>query len=350
MLSYEWEMRTAKDLNQINSEYRLEADEMLAWCTTQDGRSSLLRIQDFPHIICVQALDNLLNKISDIDLNGKLKDGLGRYLRMVNISARIFVKEKRLFYGYGQTISVYVISVRRYEDYRQLINILSKEISIPFGKEKKVCRFEIFDKSISEIRKFLTYMDIEYIGIFRVPEVFRVYGISRISVCDDEYAVNWKDVIVSEDNKDLTSVYNGDEYRTHVISVKHVSDFLKTINMKEMIFDIECTSGRISFPKDINIDDEVFMISVRLSRSNSENCLSRNILLTTLIDIENTDKKWKYIEYEIRVYPDEKLMLLEFCKLIRTEDPDIIIGYNILNFDIPYIMNRLSRQYNLRII
>ncbi len=41
-------------------------------------------------------------------------------------------------------------------------------------------------------------------------------------------------------------------------------------------------------------------------------------------------------------FDDEKEMLEEFVKIVNEYDPDVIIGYNILNFDLPYLVKRLE--------
>jgi DNA polymerase delta subunit 1 len=39
-------------------------------------------------------------------------------------------------------------------------------------------------------------------------------------------------------------------------------------------------------------------------------------------------------------FKDEKSMLLEWRKFIERVDPDMMIGYNIANFDLPYLLDR----------
>eukprot|EP01084_Bolivina_argentea_P116191 206499_1 len=39
-------------------------------------------------------------------------------------------------------------------------------------------------------------------------------------------------------------------------------------------------------------------------------------------------------------FTTEKELLIEWCKFIRKLDPDILTGYNIVNFDLPYLLNR----------
>jgi DNA polymerase delta subunit 1 len=43
---------------------------------------------------------------------------------------------------------------------------------------------------------------------------------------------------------------------------------------------------------------------------------------------------------QVLEFKDEKTLLLEWQKFIEKVDPDLIIGYNISNFDLPYLLDR----------
>jgi hypothetical protein len=43
---------------------------------------------------------------------------------------------------------------------------------------------------------------------------------------------------------------------------------------------------------------------------------------------------------EVMSFDDERALLLRWRDLMLEADPDIIIGYNIVNFDLPYLLNR----------
>ena len=43
---------------------------------------------------------------------------------------------------------------------------------------------------------------------------------------------------------------------------------------------------------------------------------------------------------EVMCFDDERELLLRWRDLLVESDPDIIIGYNILNFDLPYLLDR----------
>ena len=43
-------------------------------------------------------------------------------------------------------------------------------------------------------------------------------------------------------------------------------------------------------------------------------------------------------------FDSEKEMLEEFVRIINDSDPDIITGYNINNYDFPYILERMRQN------
>lgn len=47
---------------------------------------------------------------------------------------------------------------------------------------------------------------------------------------------------------------------------------------------------------------------------------------------------------DIQIFKNEKEMLQEFSKIISNYDPDAIVGYNVNNFDIPFISERFSQD------
>lgn len=43
---------------------------------------------------------------------------------------------------------------------------------------------------------------------------------------------------------------------------------------------------------------------------------------------------------EVMSFEDERELLLRWRDLVLEADPDVIIGYNMVNFDLPYLLNR----------
>ena len=48
--------------------------------------------------------------------------------------------------------------------------------------------------------------------------------------------------------------------------------------------------------------------------------------------------------HNIKIFQNEKAMLQEFLKVLENYDPDVITGYNVNNFDFPYLLSRLREN------
>lgn len=99
--------------------------------------------------------------------------------------------------------------------------------------------------------------------------------------------------------------------------------------LKYLGVDIEVIPGKEGIPNSKR--DKIAMISLSFFPAyNGHN---------TLVLVSKPIKK---IHKDLIVLRNEKEMLQEFIKIINLFDPDIICGYNINNFDMPFISDRLS--------
>ena len=139
-----------------------------------------------------------------------------------------------------------------------------------------------------------------------VPEV------EKITLCDLEYKVNWKNMKKCD---------------------------RATVGLpKIMGFDIEVNSSNPSaMPKAEKPEDKIFQISCVFSREGSTDYESH--LLTLGDPVQSIVGE----EAIIHRFLNEAELIVGFTELIRKENPNVIVGYNILNFDIPYMIERSKR-------
>ena len=139
-----------------------------------------------------------------------------------------------------------------------------------------------------------------------VPEV------DKITLCDLEYKVNWKNMKKCD---------------------------RATVGLpKIMGFDIEVNSSNPSaMPKAEKPEDKIFQISCVFSREGSSEYESH--LLTLGDPVQSIVGE----EAIIHRFLNEAELIVGFTELIRKENPNVIVGYNILNFDIPYMIDRSKR-------
>ncbi len=114
--------------------------------------------------------------------------------------------------------------------------------------------------------------------------------------------------------------------------IAHPNDgeWAKMAPLRILSFDIECAGRKGVFPE--ANQDPVIQIANVVTRYGESKPFVRNVFcLGTCSLIVNT---------EIFEFQDEEKMLLAWREFLEKVDPDVIIGYNIANFDFPYLLDR----------
>nr|BCB65313.1 DNA polymerase catalytic subunit-like protein [Walrus alphaherpesvirus 1] len=125
---------------------------------------------------------------------------------------------------------------------------------------------------------------------------------------------------------------------------------------KLLCFDIECKSGignELAFPISSNQEDLVIQISCLLYSLSS-----RKHEHTLLFSLGSCDLPERYLEENdkknqpkpiVLEFDSEFEMLLAFLTFIKQYSPEFVTGYNIVNFDWSYIINKLKSVYNINL-
>eukprot|EP01064_Diplonema_japonicum_P016355 TRINITY_DN24368_c0_g1_i1.p1 TRINITY_DN24368_c0_g1~~TRINITY_DN24368_c0_g1_i1.p1 ORF type:complete len:1051 (+),score=234.92 TRINITY_DN24368_c0_g1_i1:38-3190(+) len=109
-------------------------------------------------------------------------------------------------------------------------------------------------------------------------------------------------------------------------------DFMKIAPVRIMSFDIECEGRPGKFPEAehdpvIQIAASVRMLQERESFVNVVFCLKETAPIPGV---------------QLYCFEDEKDLLMAFADFYRAVNTDVVTGYNIVNFDVPYLLNRAS--------
>lgn len=116
----------------------------------------------------------------------------------------------------------------------------------------------------------------------------------------------------------------------NLVSHEPVGEFAKIAPFRILSVDIECAGRRGHFPEAEK--DPVIQIASHVTVHGESEPRLRNIM---------TLKGCSAISgAEVMSFEREHDLLMAWRDFIRAVDPDIIIGYNIVNFDIPYLLDR----------
>lgn len=184
---------------------------------------------------------------------------------------------------------------------------------------------------------------------YRLNKPFLIQGIGRVKL--NIYENNAKPVLQLTSQQKLPTtgwiIFKGKkvdptEQVTHckheyTVKFNHMKAYESSKVARPLIlsYDIECYSSIPNkMPDAGKPEDKVFQISCVFARQNSET--HESYLLT----LGQPDFNTLGSDIGVLTYDTEHDMLMGFVDIIREKQPNIIIGYNIFGFDIPYMLQR----------
>lgn len=168
----------------------------------------------------------------------------------------------------------------------------------------------------------LTFDSIQYILRFMIDT-----GISGMSWVETE-AKAYK--IIPESQRQSNCQIEAECHYRNLIAHPHDGEWAKMAPLRILSFDIECAGRKGIFPEPNQ--DPVIQIANVVTRYGEDKPFVRNVfVLDTCSLIVNT---------QILEFDNEAKMLMAWKNFLQEVDPDVIIGYNIANFDFPYLLDR----------
>lgn len=272
---------------------------------TQD-KSICLTVRDFtPYVYLELPTTHLWNA----DLCQKIKDQLSKKMGSSAPLRASLQYKKKLYFCHrdvdnNDILFPYLCLVFSSQSaIRKLGYILKKEVEIPFvGK----IQMKMHESNANPVLQLVCFKDLYTAGWVKYRGI-ELFGDKKETSCDREFSVNSKN-LQKDDRQELG-------------------------NPLIMGFDIEVNStnpNRMPVPEEFG--NKVFQISCVFFRADSKEFQK---FLLTLGECDVFDP-----EVEIRMYPTECDLLLGFRDIIQEFNPQILTGYNILGFDIDYLIKR----------
>ncbi|XP_028824417.1 DNA polymerase delta catalytic subunit isoform X1 [Denticeps clupeoides] len=132
----------------------------------------------------------------------------------------------------------------------------------------------------------------------------------KVSLCQYEVDVSWTDLI----------------------SHPAEGEWQRIAPLRVLSFDIECAGRKGVFPE-ADVDPVIQIASMVQRQGENEPFIRTVFTLQSCASIVGS---------QILCFTQEAKMLQSWAEFLRTVDPDIITGYNIQNFDLPYLLTRSS--------
>ena len=288
-----------------------------AYGLDENNKNICLRIDDFTPYIYLELPEKTSNGYT-IDWKSKVQS-LGSRLDEIlkeNTPIKKSLKYKHKLYGAKidkngnkQVFPYLLCTFSNKTDYKNLFYILKKPIYILGLGQVNI---KMHEQDASEILQLVSCRDIPTAGWIKFIGK-EIKGDDKLTVC----------------------------YREYSVSYQHLNKLDKNILAcpKIMGFDIEVNSTNPSaMPQASKPGDKIFQISCVFSRE-GESEDNYDIYLLTLGEV---DQELLGDNVNAYMYESEADLLEGFTELVREQNPNIIVGYNILKFDIQYMIDRAN--------
>ena len=175
--------------------------------------------------------------------------------------------------------------------------------------------------------KILTFDSIQYVLRFMIDT--GVTGMSWVEVKAGSYTVI--PVYERQTNCQIEAYCNYHD----LVALGHDGEWAKMAPLRVLSFDIECAGRKGIFPE-ANQDPVIQIANVVTKTGDSKPFIRNVFVLGDCSPIVNT----QIFEHGGDLLEAEKKMLMAWRDFLEKADPDVIIGYNISNFDFPYLLDR----------
>ena len=296
-----------------------------AYGINEKNENVCVRIDDFTPYVYVELPTNISwnNERAQLVVNS-LERLLGQKQKPLKKS---LVFMKRLYFAHldannnRKEFPYLFLSFSNKDDIRSMSFKTKKGVTVPgLGI---VINFRIHEEDASPILQLTCTQDIPSCGWITFMGRPIVDEENRATLCTHEYSVKFKHLVSSTE--------------------KHILNTI--ISPLIMSYDLEVySSDPNKMPTASNPKDVIFQISCIFARNGDGDEKFENFLLT----LGEPDKFIVGANVTVREFKFEHELITGFVDLIHEKEPNIITGYNIFKFDIPYMIERskLHRVYD----
>ena len=199
------------------------------------------------------------------------------------------------------------VSFNDHSTFKKEVNYFKKPRKYKFIHDSPFA-FELYESNVDPMLRFMHERDITPAGFISIKHKYMIHiePEHKTSLCDYEFHVDFDRVNPGESDK--------------------ATPFIMAS------FDIECTSGDGTFPQATRPDDKIIQIFTTFYKyGENEPYYIHACVLGDTSPIDGVD---------MECFENEADLLMSWQKVMRDIKPDVLLGYNILGFDLQYLWGR----------
>ncbi|KAI5918903.1 DNA polymerase delta catalytic subunit [Camillea tinctor] len=276
---------------------------------TENGHSVMLHVTDFKHYFYIAAPVSFTPDDCE-----HFKTFINLQLPMNAVhSCKIELREN-IFGFQGNTQSPYIkISLTDHKLFARTRSLF---------EERKI-NWKGLWKGVAD-GGIMTFDNLQYVLRFMVD--CKIPGMSWVEAPAQKYQ------LIAENERQSSCQIEAEVNYQDLISHEPKGEWSKMAPLRILSFDIECAGRKGIFPEPNQ--DPVIQIANIVTRYGEGKPFIRNVFCL--------DETSPIVATEVKTYDREDKMLMGWKEFLDKVDPDLITGYNISNFDFPYLLKRAS--------
>lgn len=326
--------------------------EIRAWCLDHENNPHLVRLVKAP-LMCHVELPPLLGGrpvVWDQELSKQFYDFLCFILKEDRPIECEYKLAQDLYYFQGAFKGQYMkLTFRNLNSMNHCTRILAKEVNFNTRNAKYgTMKVLVHELDIDPIRKILTEQNCNFGGWFNIRGTHPV--LKDEDYDDEPEELFEKDAMGNLKRYEITEIY------THISTIPYENEWIvdwRTLSMapeeevegwvthpRVVSFDLECYSNNHrAFPEKWDIECTTFMVSVDFQIDGDPSTREgHGVVLGRIAEIPQD----RVANVQVTEVTSELNLIYELARLINHYDPEVITGYNILDFDIPWIDAKLK--------
>ncbi|KAJ2000690.1 DNA-directed DNA polymerase delta, partial [Coemansia thaxteri] len=280
---------------------------------TEDGHSVVCYVQGFyPYFYCpapngfneahIPQVVAELNRLAQ-SAPGSSSSASSASEAVVNIE--MYMKEPLFGYHGNVKAPFFKVIVRNPKLVRAVSQVVKRGFNVP-GVGLYSSTF--YESNLEYIIRFMVDTDIVGASWVELPAGKYTVRSQHNTFCQYEVDIDYKDLIAHEP----------------------VGDWSKVAPLRILSVDIEC-AGRAGIFPEAKVDPVIQIANVVTLQGEKQPFIRNVFTLDTCAPIPGA---------HVLSFQDEGEMLLKWAQFVQTCDPDVIIGYNTTDFDLPYLLDR----------
>ena len=282
---------------------------------TREGNSVTVHVHGFRsyfYVDCPTGLTAQSVTSIQVALNDKLRDTMKEPPRVPVLDVEAVDKQSVYYFNFNRLDTFFKITCANPAAFKSAASLMENGLELGRGP----VQFKLFESKLTHELRFMTD--------------YEIVGCSWVSLAGGKWRRRPWASSIGEVATTTNTQAEFDVMYEDVVSHKPEAEFMDVAPLRVLSFDIECAGRPGVFPEP-DVDPVIQIANVVTLQGSTKPIIKNCFCLDTVSPIADA---------QILTFDSESELLSAWRNFLIAVDPDVLTGYNIVRFDMPYLLRR----------